>query len=53
MEYAKAIAGAAAVIVSFVVGEIWIDLPDAVTLALATVLTPAAVAITKNKQPTP
>jgi hypothetical protein len=51
MEYAKAWSAALAVLVSFIVGEVWIDLPEAVTLALGTVITGAVVARVGNKQP--
>jgi hypothetical protein len=51
MEYAKAWSAALAVLVSFIVGEVWIELPEAVTLALGTVITGAVVARVGNKQP--
>jgi hypothetical protein len=51
MEYAKAWSAALAVLVSFIVGEVWIELPEAVTLALGTVITGAVVARVRNKQP--
>jgi hypothetical protein len=50
MEYAKAWAGGAAVLISFVVGQVWIELPESITAALATVLTGAVIAVVKNKK---
>ena len=50
MEYAKAWAGGAAVLISFIVGQVWIELPESITAALATVLTGAVVFVVKNKK---
>lgn len=50
MTYAKAIGGGLAVLVAFIVGEVWIELPEPVTAALATVLTAGVVAIIKNRE---
>jgi hypothetical protein len=50
MEYAKAWAGGAAVLISFIVGEVWIQLPEPVTGALATVITGAVVFVVKNRK---
>lgn len=48
-EYAKAWAGAAAALIAFVVGEVWIELPEPVTGALATVITGAVVWAVRNR----
>lgn len=51
LEYAKAWAGALAVLVAFVVGEVWIELPESVTAALATLFTGAVVWAVRNRAP--
>lgn len=51
MKYAKAYAGAAALVVTFVVGEFGLSLPEEVTGAIALLLTPVVIAIVPNKQP--
>jgi hypothetical protein len=49
MEYAKAWAAAAALVLSFVVGEVLIDLPETVTAAVAVLITPLVVKYVPNR----
>lgn len=50
MKYAKAYAGAAAVVLTFLVGEVGLELPEEVTASIATLLVPLVVAIIPNKE---
>lgn len=51
MKYAKAYAGAATVVLSFVVLQFGLQLPDEVTGAITTLLTGAIVWWVPNKKP--
>lgn len=51
MKYAKAYAGSAALVVTFLVGEFGLSLPEEVTSAIAVLLTPVVVALVPNKVP--
>lgn len=50
MKYAKAYAAAATVVLSFVVLQFGLQLPDEVTGAITVLLTPAVVAFVPNKK---
>ena len=50
MKYAKAYASAAAVVITFLVGEVGLDFPTEVTGAIAVLLVPAVVAVIPNKE---
>lgn len=50
MKYAKAYASAAAVVISFIVGELWIELPPEITGCIAVLLVPLVVAYIPNKE---
>jgi hypothetical protein len=50
MKYAKAYAGALTVLVSFLVLQVGLELPDEVTGAITVLLTPVVVALVPNKQ---
>lgn len=51
MKYAKAYAGAVTVVLSYVILQFGLDLPDEVAGAITTLLTGAIVYAVPNKQP--
>jgi len=50
MKYAKAYAGAATVLISFLLTKVGFDLSDEVTGAITVLLTPVVVALVPNKK---
>jgi hypothetical protein len=50
VKFAKAYAAAVAVVITYIVGELGLNLPDGVTGAIALLLTPLVVAIVPNKK---
>lgn len=52
-KYAKAYAAALVVLITFVVAQFGLDLPEAVTGALIVILTPSVVAAVPNKKDPP
>jgi hypothetical protein len=53
MEYAKAYSAALALLITFLVGEVWIDLPETVTGAIATLFVPVVVWAVPNRKSPP
>jgi hypothetical protein len=50
-QYDKAYAAALTAIITYVVGQVWIDLPEGITAALIVLITPAVTWRVPNKRP--